>query len=41
MMVMKTLDVLGSLHEYGSARHIEQISGDLFSVNRGTLYLSC
>ena len=41
MMVLKTLDVLGSLHGDGSARRIEQISGDLLSVNRGTLYLSC
>jgi PadR family transcriptional regulator PadR len=31
-------DVLGSLHGYGIARRIEQISGDLLSVNQGTLY---
>ena len=31
-------DVLGPLHGYGIARRIEQISGDLLSVNQGTLY---
>jgi PadR family transcriptional regulator, regulatory protein PadR len=38
LMVLKTLDVLGSLHGYGIARRIEQISGDLLFVNQGTLY---
>jgi transcriptional regulator len=38
MMVLKTLDVMGSQHGYGIARRIEQISGDLLSVNHGTLY---
>ena len=38
LMVLKTLDVLGSLHCYGVARRIEQISGDLLAVNQGTLY---
>jgi PadR family transcriptional regulator, regulatory protein PadR len=38
LMVLKTLDVLGRLHGYGIARRIEQISGDLLSVNQGTLY---
>src|SRR4029077_8602124 len=38
LMVLKTLDVLGRLHGYGVARRIEQISGDLLSVNQGTLY---
>ena len=37
-MLLKTLDVLGPLHGYGIARRIEQISGDLLSVNQGTLY---
>lgn len=39
LMVLKTLDVLGTLHGYGIARRIEQISGDLLAVNQGTLYL--
>lgn len=37
-MVLKTLDVLGPLHGYGIARRVEQISGDLLSVNQGALY---
>ena len=38
LMVLKTLDVLGSQHGWGIARRIEQISGDLLDVNQGTLY---
>lgn len=38
LMVLKTLETLGSLHGYGIARRIEQASGDLLSVNYGTLY---
>jgi len=38
LMVLKTLDVLGPLHGFGIARRIEQISGDLLTVNQGTLY---
>jgi PadR family transcriptional regulator, regulatory protein PadR len=38
LMVLKTLDVLGPQHGYGIARRIEQISGDIFFVNQGTLY---
>lgn len=38
LMVLRTLDVLGSLHGYGIARRIEQISGGLLAVNQGTLY---
>jgi transcriptional regulator len=38
LMVLKTLDVLGPQHGYGLAKRIEQISGDLLSVNQGTLY---
>ena len=38
LMVLKTLESLGPLHGYGVARRIEQISGDLVSVNYGTLY---
>ena len=38
LMVLKTLDVMGTLHGYGIARRIEQISDDLLAVNHGTLY---
>jgi transcriptional regulator len=38
LMVLRTLDVLGPLHGYGIARRIEQISGDMLTLNQGTLY---
>ena len=38
LMVLKTLDVLGPLHGYAIARRIEQISGELLTLNQGTLY---
>jgi PadR family transcriptional regulator PadR len=38
LMVLKTRTVLGPLHSYGVARRIEQINGDLLTVNQGTLY---
>lgn len=38
LMVLKTLETMGPQHGYGIARRIEQISGDLLSVNQGTLY---
>src|SRR3954469_10943409 len=38
LMVLKTLEALGSLHGYGIARRIEQTSGDRLSINYGTLY---
>jgi PadR family transcriptional regulator PadR len=40
LMVLKTLETMGPLHGYGIARRIEQTSGDLLSVNYGTLYPS-
>jgi transcriptional regulator len=38
LLVLKTLDTLGTLHGYGIARRIEQMSGDLLELNQGTLY---
>ena len=38
LMVLKTLEVMGPLHGYGIARRIEQTSGDILSVNYGTIY---
>jgi PadR family transcriptional regulator, regulatory protein PadR len=38
LMVLKTLETLGPLHGYGIARRIEQTSGDLLSLNYGTIY---
>ena len=38
LMVLKTLETMGPLHGYGIARRIEQTSGDVLSLNYGTLY---
>jgi PadR family transcriptional regulator, regulatory protein PadR len=38
LMVLKTLHSMGPLHGYGIARRIEQTSGELLSLNYGTLY---
>ena len=40
IMVLQTLDVLGSLHGYGIARRIEQLSGHELLLNQGTIYAS-
>lgn len=39
LMVLKTLDAMGSMHGYGVARRIEQISEEALQVNQGTIYL--
>ena len=38
LMVLKTIETMGPLHGYGIARRIEQTSGDVLSLNYGTLY---
>ena len=38
LMVLKTLNAMGPQHGYGIARRIEQTSGDLMTINHGTLY---
>jgi len=38
LMILKTLESLGSLHGYGIARRIERTSGQLLLVNYGTIY---
>jgi PadR family transcriptional regulator PadR len=38
LMVLKTIETMGPLHGYGIARRIEQTSGNLISLNYGTLY---
>lgn len=38
LMVLKTLEAMGHLHGYGIARRIEQTSGELLTINYGTLY---
>jgi transcriptional regulator len=39
LMVLKTLETMGSLHGYGIARRIEQLGEDALKVNQGTIYL--
>jgi transcriptional regulator len=38
LMVLQTLATLGTLHGYGIARRIEQVSGDEILLNQGTIY---
>lgn len=38
LMVLKTLESMGPLHGYGIARRIEQVSGNVLSLNQGTIY---
>jgi PadR family transcriptional regulator PadR len=40
LMVLQTLATLGSLHGYGIARRIEQVSGNEVLLNQGTIYAS-
>jgi PadR family transcriptional regulator PadR len=40
LMVLQTLAAMGSLHGYGIARRIEQVSGDAVLLNQGTIYAS-
>lgn len=39
LMVLKTLDAMGTMHGYGIARRIEQLSEAALQVNQGTIYL--
>jgi PadR family transcriptional regulator, regulatory protein PadR len=40
VMVLQTLAAMGSLHGYGIARRIEQVSGNQVLLNQGTIYAS-
>ncbi len=40
LMVLQTLAGMGSLHGYGIARRIEQVSGEAVLLNQGTIYAS-
>jgi transcriptional regulator len=40
LMVLQTLDTMGSQHGYGIARRIERVSGDRVLLNQGTIYAS-
>lgn len=38
LMVLRTLETMGSQHGFGLAQRIQQISGGLLDLNQGTLY---
>jgi transcriptional regulator len=38
LMVLKTLETMGSLHGYGIAQRLQQVAADALYVNQGTLY---
>ena len=38
LMVLKTLETMGSLHGYGIAQRLQQLAGEALYVNQGTLY---
>ena len=40
LMVLQTLVTMGSMHGYGIARRIEQVSGDEILLNQLTIYAS-
>ena len=40
LMVLKTLAAMGTMHGYGIARRIEQVSGNQVLLNQGTIYAS-
>ena len=38
LMVLKTLDTMGTQHGYGIAQRLQQVSNDVLQLNQGTLY---
>jgi PadR family transcriptional regulator, regulatory protein PadR len=38
LLVLKTLDTMGSMHGFGMALRIQQVSGNVLRLNQGTLY---
>jgi transcriptional regulator len=38
LMVLKTLETLGSMHGYGIAQRLHQVSSQMLQLNQGTLY---
>ena len=38
LLVLKTLDSMGTLHGYGIAQRLLQVSGSALQLNQGTLY---
>src|SRR5262249_47735117 len=38
LLILKTLDAMGSMHGFGLARRIEQIAENLVRLNQGSIY---
>jgi transcriptional regulator len=38
LLVLKTLETMGSMHGWGIARRLEQVSENLLQMNQGTVY---
>jgi transcriptional regulator len=38
LLVLKTLQTMGSMHGFGIAQRIQQVSEDVLRLNQGTLY---
>ena len=38
LLILKTLETMGSMHGYAIARRIEQVSGDALRLSQGSVY---
>jgi len=38
LLILKTLETMGTLHGYAIARRIEQVSGDSLQLSQGSVY---
>jgi PadR family transcriptional regulator PadR len=38
LLILKTLETMGSLHGYALSRRIEQVSGDSLQLSQGSVY---
>jgi len=38
LLILKTLETLGTMHGYAIARRIEQVSGDSLKLSQGSVY---
>ncbi len=38
LLILRTLETMGSVHGFGLARRIEQTSGSLMHLNQGSIY---
>ena len=38
LLILKTLDAMGTMHGYALSRRIEQVSGDTLQLSQGSVY---